>query len=497
MAKGERKLFTPVLVLVNKPFLFLGAIITCALLALVLFLPEKAQAAQTVPYKVNFQGRLTDNAGNIMANGNYNMKFRLFSVSSGGTDVWNETRDIDTAQVTVTNGLFSVQLGDHTALSPSLFTSQPLYLEVELPTTGTATCATSACAVWTEGAMTPRQPLGSSPYAMNADTVDGIDGASLAQLGANNTYTGTTTFQNTVTIQDTTDSVDLFSADFSNNKIQIGSSTTDAVVILLGLDNYNGASDPTGFNGAMYYNSSLGRFRCYENGAWWDCIGSDSERTRKMPMTFTDFLGNVGATGQEPTVPWDWSPISSGDQSSVTPWTSHPGVVDVSSSTTANSGGYYRTRTSAFKIEGGEATEFVFQPKVSGNTDTTIRMGFLNGNSANDATEGAYFELPAGSMNIVGKTAHNSVWTTSSTIATLTVDTWYRAKLVVNSDATSITFNIYNDSGTLLGSQSIATNMPTFSTGHGVIATNAGTTALALVWLDYMALWYEGRLLTR
>lgn len=55
--------------------------------------------------------------------------------------------------------------------------------------------------------------------------------------------------------------------------LQIGSATTDSTANLLVLDSYNQATDPTGVNGAMYYNTNLGKFRCYEGGAWKNCVG--------------------------------------------------------------------------------------------------------------------------------------------------------------------------------------------------------------------------------
>lgn len=149
-----------------------------------------AQAAQTVPYKINFQGRLADSSGNILPNGSYNIKFRMFDAATSGTLKWNEDRTITGTdnRIVVTNGLFNIQFGDVSALSPTLFSGAfPLYLEVELPTPATSTCATNGCAVFTEGAMSPRQPLSSSPYALNADTIDGIDSSSLAQLNTSNT----------------------------------------------------------------------------------------------------------------------------------------------------------------------------------------------------------------------------------------------------------------------------------------------------------------------
>ncbi len=167
---------------------------TVPLLALAIVLYSHAAGAVTsVPTKMNFQGRLTDSSGNIMANGNYNMRLRLYTVSSGGSSVWSEDRLVSAAQgVQVTNGLFSVQLGDISALAASLFASGALYLEVELPTPATATSSSPS---WTEGAMTPRNQLATSAYAYNAETLDGLDSAAFGQLSQNNTWTGTNTIQ--------------------------------------------------------------------------------------------------------------------------------------------------------------------------------------------------------------------------------------------------------------------------------------------------------------
>jgi hypothetical protein len=50
--------------------------------------------------------------------------------------------------------------------------------------------------------------------------------------------------------------------------------TADAVSTLFVLDSSSAGSDPTGTNGAMYYNTSLGKFRCYQAGAWADCVAA-------------------------------------------------------------------------------------------------------------------------------------------------------------------------------------------------------------------------------
>lgn len=210
-------------------------------------LAPSASAAQTIPYKMNFQGRLTDTTGQPVANGSYNMKFRIFDASSGGSEQWSETRET-TNRVVVTNGLFSTQLGDVTPLPVSIFTTQNLYFEIELPTPATATCSTASCASFTEGAMTPRSKLGSSPYAFNADTIDGIDGASLAQQGAANTFTAANIFNNTVTIGSSNSTTKfvvqdngataLLTADTSNTVVKVGTTAagTLANVRLLSTD---------------------------------------------------------------------------------------------------------------------------------------------------------------------------------------------------------------------------------------------------------------------
>ena len=195
---------------------------------------QNVHAAQTVPYKVNFQGRLTDSTGVVLADGNYNMTFRIFSVASGGTAAWSEVRSVSTQQVALSNGLFNVQLGDVTALSPSVFTSYPLYVEVELPTPATATCSTAGCAVYTEGAMTPRQAIASSPYAMNADTLDGNDLTSFSLVGQNNTYTANNIFKTSTNSSSAfavqkSDGTSLLSVDTSGGTIAAGTGVAQLV----------------------------------------------------------------------------------------------------------------------------------------------------------------------------------------------------------------------------------------------------------------------------
>ncbi|MGF7228986.1 MAG: beta strand repeat-containing protein [Candidatus Saccharibacteria bacterium] len=91
----------------------------------------------------------------------------------------------------------------------------------------------------------------------------------------------------------------LFNVDTSAEKITIGPSAGDATGTLLILGNKTGsATDPTGVAGAMYYNVTSGRFRCYENAVWYNCLthhivtlGSDVTNNNVTANTIADVTG--------------------------------------------------------------------------------------------------------------------------------------------------------------------------------------------------------------
>ncbi|MFO8102277.1 MAG: hypothetical protein R6U37_08985 [Dehalococcoidia bacterium] len=104
--------------------------------------------AADVPLKINYQGYLTDNAGNPV-NGDTQITFRIYdTVTSGtGTLKWDEVRTVP-----VSDGLFSVVLGGSSPMTADIFNTAS-WLEIE---------------VESDGPMTPRQEMTSTAYAIQA-----------------------------------------------------------------------------------------------------------------------------------------------------------------------------------------------------------------------------------------------------------------------------------------------------------------------------------------
>ncbi|MBD3337319.1 MAG: hypothetical protein GF355_17540 [Candidatus Eisenbacteria bacterium] len=117
----------------------LGIIITLAVLL------ASAAAAQ-VPETFSYQGVLTDASGDPLPDGDYDVRFKLYSVATGGSSLWSETRT-----VTTEGGLFSVILGEVTPFE--LPFDRTYWLELTMSG---------------ESAMTPRVKLAAVPYAIRA-----------------------------------------------------------------------------------------------------------------------------------------------------------------------------------------------------------------------------------------------------------------------------------------------------------------------------------------
>ncbi|TET47445.1 hypothetical protein E3J62_01340 [candidate division TA06 bacterium] len=84
-----------------------------------------ATAAPVIPWHINYQGYLTDDAGNPL-NDTLSMAFSIYTASAGGTELWNEAQNIG-----MEDGLFNVVLGSLTPIPPDVFqTGESRWLEL-------------------------------------------------------------------------------------------------------------------------------------------------------------------------------------------------------------------------------------------------------------------------------------------------------------------------------------------------------------------------------
>jgi hypothetical protein len=127
------------------------------------FLPA---AASSIPHFFNYQGRLMTSGGTNVADGSYSIKFSLYTQASGGTPIWTALGSVNSPtalNITVTNGLFSVLLGDPSFQSQNPLTNvdwnqDSLYLGIT---------------VGSDSEMTPRKKLSAVPFAFNSEQLQG------------------------------------------------------------------------------------------------------------------------------------------------------------------------------------------------------------------------------------------------------------------------------------------------------------------------------------
>ncbi|MEW5924641.1 MAG: hypothetical protein AB1746_11700 [Candidatus Zixiibacteriota bacterium] len=114
----------------------------------------------STPQLINYQGRLLDEAGLPVPDGNYNISFKIYDALTGGIQKWAETQ----SGVPVTDGLFSIVMGSSEPLSDTVFDGEDRYLEISF-----------------DGqALSPRIQFTSVGYAHRISTVDGASAGKLS-----------------------------------------------------------------------------------------------------------------------------------------------------------------------------------------------------------------------------------------------------------------------------------------------------------------------------
>src|SRR3989344_2144031 len=98
----------------NFKSLLAGIAIVSIVFTFFAYFTSEVYSATGIRRTINFQGKLVNTNGTNVANGNYSIVFKIYDVSSGGTALWTETQ----SSVSVTDGVFQVELGSSTAFAP-------------------------------------------------------------------------------------------------------------------------------------------------------------------------------------------------------------------------------------------------------------------------------------------------------------------------------------------------------------------------------------------
>ncbi len=137
-----------------------------ALFIVGMMMSSRVLAAAGINPSINYQGKLTTTAGSAISNGQYNMRFKIFTTPTGGSPVWTETWNESSQRVTATGGLFTAALGSITTMVGAVdFNNDALYLQVEFDPGNDGTY---------EEVFAPRRKFSAVPYAHNARLLEGL-----------------------------------------------------------------------------------------------------------------------------------------------------------------------------------------------------------------------------------------------------------------------------------------------------------------------------------
>jgi len=188
--------------------------------------------------------------------------------------------------------------------------------------------------------------------------------------------------------------------------------------------------------------------------------------------------------------PWSLNAIAAGTTGPVAGEANHPGIIFLKSAAGANSGMNIPLDPLAFLLAGGCRADFIIRPQIL--AAAVIRCGFGDVKTTADHVDGIYFEMNtvvAVPGTLVGKSASNSVRSTTGTSTVLVTNTWYRLHLELNAAANLATFKLYSEAGALLWTDTVNANIPTGAgrqTGHGITAFNTAGGTVVICDLDYM-----------
>jgi hypothetical protein len=175
-----------------------------------------------LPRYLSAQAKVTDKEG-VELDGDYSVTFRIYSSSSGGTELWEETQTLS-----ISDGIFDAVLGLSTAFPSTMTFNTDYWVSIE---------------VESDGEMSPRLRLTSAAYALNADEIDDIDSTQIVRNDTDNTISGNLTVTGNVTVGNaSSDSFTIYAATISlvnASNLDLVNLSTTALNIESGLLNFD------------------------------------------------------------------------------------------------------------------------------------------------------------------------------------------------------------------------------------------------------------------
>ena len=215
--------------------------------------------------------------------------------------------------------------------------------------------------------------------------------------------------------------------------------------------------------------------------AEWECYVPPGSLATYSRIADTWFYGGWNTSGSNASLAQNTASASDAN---------HPGVLGAIFNG-ANSGVYVLTcpgASTAYNMDpllGTEKLTFVF--RAFDLSSLRMRIGFMDGVTDADPTYGAYIYIVNGIITAATKDDANTQSIGGTTF--ISTDTWYRAEIEVNADASSVTFTIYTCSdGQVLWTGSSSTYIPTHGVANGIKMWNPdGSYTGQKAEIDYLA----------